>query len=61
MPGFDYSSGLLNAVETMVNDIPVKMISCRDLIEEKKLLFGLRNIQGDLEDIGVLENVCDQF
>ena len=62
VPGkFDYSSALPNAVEAMVNDIPVKMISCRDLIEDKKLLFRLRNFQGDLQDIEVLENVCDQF
>ena len=54
---FCYSSALPNAVRTMVDDIHVKIISCRDLIDIKKL----RSERKDLRDIQVLEKVCKEL
>ena len=60
LPDFDFCTSYINSVEGKINDVPARIISCRDLFSYKQSRIESldRELDGEKRDIKMLSEVC---
>ena len=60
LPDFDFCTSYINSVEEKINDVPARIISCRDLFSYKQSHIEHldRELNGEKRDIKMLSEVC---
>ena len=60
LPDFDFCASYINSVEGKINDVPARIISCRDLFSYKQSRIEHldRELDGEKRDIKMLSEVC---
>ena len=60
LPDFDFCTSYIKSVEGKINDVPARIISCRDLFSYKRSRIESldRELDGEKRDIKMLSEVC---